>query len=81
MCFLRLLRDLCFVGNKRAEIARVIPCENNFSTKFAHHLHFLWFTKVKYVKSSSFSSSIESTQSLFYRFNRNILVHNKLQIR
>ena len=41
---------------------------------------FLWFTKVKYVKSSSFSFSIKSTQSLFYRFNRNKLVHNKLQI-
>ena len=70
---------MCLAGNKRAYIARVIPCKNNFCTKFAHHLHF-WFTKVKYVKSSSFSSSIESTQSLFYRFNRNILVHNKLQI-
>ena len=41
---------------------------------------FLWFTKVKYVKSSSFSSSIKSTQSLFYRFNQNKLVYNDLQI-
>ena len=41
---------------------------------------FLWFTKVKYVNSSSFSSSIESMQSLIYRFNQNKLVHNKLQI-
>lgn len=38
------------------------------------------FAKVKYVKSSSFSPSIESTQSLFYRFNQIILVYNKLQI-
>ena len=41
---------------------------------------FLWFAKVKYVKSSSFSYSIKFAQSLFYRFNQNELVHNKLQI-
>ena len=41
---------------------------------------FLWLAKVKYVKSSSFSSSIKSMQSLFYRFNQNKLEHNKLQI-
>ena len=28
------------VGNKRADIARVIPCKNNFCTKFAHRFHF-----------------------------------------
>ncbi len=34
--------------------------------------------KVKNVKSSSFSPSIESTSSLFYRLNHNNLVNNKL---
>ena len=50
-------------------------------TKTAHFYVFLWFAKVKYVKSSSFSYSIKFAQSLFYRFNQNELVHNKLQIR
>lgn len=35
---------------------------------------------VKNVKFSSFSSLLKSTSSLFYRFNQNKLVHNKLQI-
>jgi len=37
---------LCLVGNKRAEIARVVPCENNFCTKYAHHLHFCGLQKL-----------------------------------
>ena len=37
---------MCLVGNKRAEIARVIPCENNFCTKYAHHLHFCGLQKL-----------------------------------
>ena len=40
----------------------------------------LKFAKVKNVKSSFFLPSIESVQSLFYRFNQNHLKHNKLQI-
>ena len=40
----------------------------------------LLFIKLKYVKSSSFSSSPKSPSSLFYRFNQNILVDSKLQI-
>ena len=34
------------VGNKRSDIARVIPCENNFCTKYAHHLHFCGLQKL-----------------------------------
>ena len=37
---------MCLVGNKRAEIARVVPCENNFCTKYAHHLHFCGLQKL-----------------------------------
>jgi hypothetical protein len=37
---------LCLVGKKRADIARVIPCENNFCTKYAHHLHFCGLQKL-----------------------------------
>lgn len=38
---------MCLVGNKRAEIAaRVLLCENNFCTKFAHHLHFCGLQKL-----------------------------------
>lgn len=41
----------------------------------------MWFTKVKYVKSLTCSSSLEFASSLFYRFRQNKLVHNELQIR
>ena len=34
------------VGNKRADIARVIPCKNNFCTKFAHRFHFCGLQKL-----------------------------------
>ena len=44
--FLRLLRVLCLVGNKRADIARVIPCKNNFCTKFAHRFYFCGLQKL-----------------------------------
>lgn len=37
---------MCLVGNKRAEIARVVPCENNFCTKYAHNLHFCGLQKL-----------------------------------
>ena len=37
---------MCLVGNKRAEIARVVPCENKFCTKYAHHLHFCGLQKL-----------------------------------
>lgn len=37
---------MCLVGNKRAELARVVPCENNFCTKYAHHLHFCGLQKL-----------------------------------
>ena len=37
---------MCLVGKKRADIARVIPCENNFCTKYAHHLHFCGLQKL-----------------------------------
>jgi len=37
---------LCLVGNKRADIARVIPCKNNFCTKFAHRFHFCGLQKL-----------------------------------
>lgn len=37
---------MCLVGNKRAEIARVVPCENNFCTKYAYHLHFCGLQKL-----------------------------------
>lgn len=37
---------MCLVGNKRAEIARVVPCENNFCTKYAHYLHFCGLQKL-----------------------------------
>jgi len=38
---------LCLVGNKRAEIAaRVLLCENNFCTEFAHQLHFCGLQKL-----------------------------------
>lgn len=46
MCFLDYYEFLCLVGNKRAEIARVVPCENNFCTKYAHHLHFCGLQKL-----------------------------------
>ena len=36
---------MCLVGNKRAEIARVVPCENSFCTKYAHHFHFCGLQK------------------------------------
>ena len=38
---------MCLVGNKRADIARVIPCKNNFCTKFAHRFHFCGLQKLK----------------------------------
>lgn len=39
---------MCLVGNKRAEIAaRVLLCENNFCTEFAHQLHFCGLQKLK----------------------------------
>ena len=34
------------VGNKRSDIARVIPCKNNFCTKFAHRFHFCGLQKL-----------------------------------
>ena len=37
---------MCLVGNKRADIARVIPCKNNFCTKFAHRFHFCGLQKL-----------------------------------
>ena len=38
---------MCLVGNKRAEIAaRVLLCENNFCTEFAHQLHFCGLQKL-----------------------------------
>ena len=37
---------LCLVDNKRTEIARVVLCENNFCTKYAHHLHFCGLQKL-----------------------------------
>ena len=40
----------------------------------------MWFTKVKYVKSSSFSSSPESPSSLFYRLTCKLLIQSDLQI-
>lgn len=43
--------------------------------------HFTTQTKVKNVKSSSYSLSEKSTKSLFYRFNQNRLVYSELQIR
>ena len=46
MCFLRLLRVFVPCRQKRADIARVIPCENNFCTKYAHHLHFCGLQKL-----------------------------------
>ena len=41
---------------------------------------FFWFIKVKNVKSSSFSHSIESAESLFYRLRHKKLIINDLQI-
>ena len=46
MCFLRLLRVFVPCRQKRADIARVIPCENNFCTKYAHYLHFCGLQKL-----------------------------------
>lgn len=37
---------MCLVGNKRSEIARVVPCENYFCTKYAHQLHFCGLQKL-----------------------------------
>ena len=37
---------MCLVGNKRADIARVIPCKNNFCIKFAHRFHFCGLQKL-----------------------------------
>ena len=37
---------MCLVGNKRADIARVIPCMNNFCIKYAHHLYFCGLQKL-----------------------------------
>ena len=45
-----------------------------FAKKYCTLIHFLWFTKVKYVKFLSFLISIESTSSLFYRFDYNSLI-------
>ena len=49
---------------------------NDLCTKYL----LLWFIKVKNVKSSSFSHSIESAESLFYRLRHKKLIINDLQI-
>ena len=38
---------MCLVDKKRADIARVLLCENNFCTEFAHQLHFCGLQKLK----------------------------------
>ena len=38
---------MCLVGKKRADIARVLLCENNFCTEFAHQLHYCGLQKLK----------------------------------
>ena len=81
MCFLRLLRDFVSCKLKKNVTSQVIPCKHNLLYKICTLPSFLWFTKVKYVNSSLFPSSIESASPLFYRFNQNILVHSELQIR
>ena len=45
--FLRLLRVFVPCRQKRADIARVLLCENNFCTEFAHQLHFCGLQKLK----------------------------------
>lgn len=42
---------------------------------------FLWFSKVKNVNTSSFSTHKESTSSLFYRLACRLLILSNLQIR
>lgn len=49
---------MCLVGNKRSEIARVVPCENNFCTKYAHHLHFCGLQKLNTLNLRHFYPSL-----------------------
>ena len=44
--FFEIIKSFCALGNKRADIARVIPCMNNFCIKYAHHLYFCGLQKL-----------------------------------
>jgi hypothetical protein len=49
-------------------------CQDIFCKNHCTLIYFLWFTKVKYVKSSSFLTFVESTSSLFYRLTHKCLM-------